>query len=92
MISLFGRVTKQQCIFLEKKHLIMSTEQVTEIALAINRVLKQDAQDQSSMLEVIEDNFTLPTLDDELEFDEDNFDDLITALYLGMIRYCLTLF
>ena len=42
------------------------------------------------MLEVIEDNFTLPTLDDELEFDEDNFDDLITALYLGMKRYCLT--
>ena len=54
----------------------MSTEQVTEIALAINRVMKLDAQDQSSMLEVIADYFTLPTLDDEPEFDEDNFDEL----------------
>ena len=29
--------------------------------------MKLDAQDQSSMLEVISDYFTLPTLDDELE-------------------------
>ena len=47
----------------------MSTEHATEIALAINRVMKLDAQDQSSMLEVIADYFTLPTLDDELELD-----------------------
>ena len=46
------------------------------LALAINRVMKLDAQDQSSMLEVIADYFTLPTLDDELELDEDNFDEL----------------
>ena len=38
----------------------MSTEQATEIALTINRVMKLDAQDQSYMLELITDNFTLP--------------------------------
>ena len=43
----------------------MSAEQAKEIALAINLVIKLAVQDQSSMLEVIADYFTLPTLDDE---------------------------
>ena len=38
----------------------MSMEQATEIALTINRVMKLDAQDQSYMLELITDYFTLP--------------------------------
>ena len=72
LFPLFGLST---CIFFELT-LIMSTKQATEIALAINRVMKLDAQDQLSMQEVITDYFTLPTLDDEPEFDEDNFDEL----------------
>ena len=42
--------------------MIMSAEQATEIALAINLVIKLAAQDQSSILEVIADYFTLPSL------------------------------
>ena len=42
--------------------MIMSAEQTTEIALAINLVIKLAAQDQSSILEVIAHYFTLPSL------------------------------
>ena len=53
--------------------MIMPAEQATEIALAINLVIKLAAKDQSSMLKVIADNFTLPTLMMSPEFVEDNF-------------------
>ena len=56
--------------------MIMSAEQATEIALAINLVIKLAAQDQSSILEVITDYFTVPTLMMSPEFVEDNFDEL----------------
>ena len=56
--------------------MIMSAEQATEIALAINLVIKLAAQDQSSMLEVIADDFTLPSLMMSPEFVEDNFDEV----------------
>ena len=54
--------------------MIMSAEQATEIALAINLVIKLAAQDQSFTLEVIADYFTLPSLMMSPEFVEDNFD------------------
>ena len=56
--------------------MIMSAEQATEIALAINLVIKLAAQDQSSILEVIADYFTLPSLMMSPEFVEDNFDEV----------------
>ena len=56
--------------------MMMSAEQATEIALAINLVIKLAAQDQSSMLEVMADYFTLPTLMMSPEFVEDNFDEV----------------
>ena len=43
----------------------MSTEEATEIALAFNPVMILDESDQS---------FTLPTLDEEFELEEENFD------------------
>ena len=55
---------------------MMSAEQATEIALAINLVIRLAAQDQSSMLEVIADYFTLPTLMMSPDFVEDNFDEV----------------
>ena len=42
--------------------MMMSAEHATEIALAINLVIKLAAQDQSSILEVIADYFTLPMM------------------------------
>ena len=45
----------------------MFTGKAIEIALAINRVMRLDAQVQSSMLEVITDYTTLATLDNEHE-------------------------
>ena len=42
--------------------MMMSAEQATEIALAINLVVKLAAHDQSSILEVIADYFTPPSL------------------------------
>ena len=60
--------------------MIMSAEQATEIALAINLVIKLAAQDQSSILEVIADYFTLPSLmmspPPPPKFVEDNFDEV----------------
>ena len=56
--------------------MIMSAEQATEIALAINLVIKLAAQDQSFTLEVIADYFTLPSLMMSPEFVEDNFDEV----------------
>ena len=44
--------------------------------MAINLVVKLAPQDQSSMLEVIADYFTLPSLMMSPEFVEDNFDEV----------------